>query len=270
MLLTIRHEAICRYDHTVSYSIQHLRLTPRAEANQRALDWRIRAPGRRRQQIDAYGNVAHLLTLDQPHSEITILISGSVETADQDAHILPEAGLLTPLAYLADTPLTHADDALRDFAFGRLSPGQDRFKALRGLMPAMCDIVRLDPAATSQSDGASVAFSRGQGGCEDRAHVFISCCRTAGIPARYVSGYYCNAGREEAAGHAWADAWLGGDLGWVSFDVTRQQLAAGEYCRLAVGRDYLDACPVRGVRRAGWQDTMTKAVRVAAVEQQQQ
>lgn len=268
MLLSIRHEAVCRYDHTVSYSIQHLRLTPRAEANQRALEWRIHAPGRQRQQIDAYGNVAHLLTLDHPHTEISIIVSGDVETADQDGHILHEPGLLSPLAYLADTPLTHADDALRDFAFGYLGPGQERFKALRNLMATIGDVVRLDRTAQPVSEGASTAFLRGHGGCEDQAHVFISCCRTAGIPARYVSGYHCEAGPGDAASHAWADAWLGGDFGWVSFDVTHQRLAGGEYCRLAVGRDYLDACPVRGVRRDGWQDTLTKTVRVAAYQQQ--
>src|SRR5262245_55514797 len=115
MQLHVRHETLYRYAEPVKYSAQSLRLTPRRESRQRALAWRIAAPGRRAEQVDAYGNVTHLLTLEEPHREIHIAVQGIVETSD-DSALLPNEGSLSPLAYLAPTRLTAADDGIRALA----------------------------------------------------------------------------------------------------------------------------------------------------------
>ena len=90
--------------------------------------------------------------------------------------------------------------------------------------------------------------------CQDHAHVFIACCRYLGIPARYVSGYIHEPRFPESqvAGHAWAEAWVVDR--WRSFDVTNGGPAGEHHVRVAVGPDYLDACPVRGVRSGGGQE----------------
>ena len=106
--------------------------------------------------------------------------------------------------------------------------------------------------------------------CQDHAHAFIACCRSAGIPARYVSGYFYTGDPGELASHAWADAWMGPDAGWLSIDLTHQALAGERHCRLAIGRDYRDAAPVRGVRHGGGGEAMQVAVVVGASAQQQQ
>ena len=85
MQLHIRHETLYRYERPVKYSVQSLHLTPRRDPSQRALTWNIAAPGRRLEQIDAYGNISHLLTIEQPHREIQIVVRGVVETADTDS-----------------------------------------------------------------------------------------------------------------------------------------------------------------------------------------
>jgi transglutaminase-like putative cysteine protease len=93
------------------------------------------------------------------------------------------------------------------------------------------------------------------------------------MPARYVSGYIYtgNTGdSSEAASHAWVDIWLGPEIGWQSIDVTHKRAAVRTYCRLAVGRDYLDAAPVRGVRQGGGGEKMEANVLVAESAQQQQ
>ena len=87
--------------------------------------------------------------------------------------------------------------------------------------------------------------------------MLIACCRAAGIPARYVSGYFHAGTRAEVASHAWVDAWLGAEPGWCSIDVTHAEETGMRHCRLAVGRDYLDAAPVRGVRRGGGRESMS-------------
>jgi len=269
MQLHIRHETTYRYGEPVKRSVQNLRLTPRRDPVQRALHWSITAPGRQHEQIDAYGNVVHLLTLDEPHREIRIIVNGVVETHDIEGEALPNDGKLSPLTYLAETPLTRADAAIQSFTKDRLPRSSDKRSNLLQLADAVSDVVGYERGATDVHESASRAFARGKGVCQDHAHVFITCCRAAGIPARYVSGYVYTGKDGEVASHAWADAWLGVDQGWMSIDVTHRTLIGGRHCRLAVGRDYLDACPVRGVRRGGGAEEMEVAVIVAASAQQQ-
>ena len=80
--------------------------------------------------------------------------------------------------------------------------------------------MRYTPGTTSVEDSAAVVFERGQGVCQDQAHVFVACCRAAGIPARYVSGYLCSVDGTDSASHAWVDAWLEDAQGWLGIDVT--------------------------------------------------
>jgi len=269
MQLHIRHETLYRYAEPVKRSVQNLRLTPRREAIQRALRWDIATPGRQHAQIDAYDNVVHLLTLDEPHREIRIVVNGVVETEDGEGTVLADEGKLSPLAFVAQTNLTRSDEALATFAAQCLPPRRDPHDRFIQLANAVCETVQYEKGATDVHESASRAFARGKGVCQDHAHVFIACCRTAGIPARYVSGYVYAGEGAEVASHAWVDVWLGPEQGgWLSIDVTHRALAAGRHCRLAVGRDYLDACPVRGVRRGGGAEQMHVAVSVAASAQQ--
>ena len=82
MQMHIRHETRYRYERPVKYSVQSLHLTPRRDLSQRALTWTITAPGRRLEQVDAHGNITHLLTIEEPHREIQIVVRGVVETVD--------------------------------------------------------------------------------------------------------------------------------------------------------------------------------------------
>ncbi|MET0657060.1 MAG: transglutaminase family protein [Steroidobacteraceae bacterium] len=270
MQLHIRHETVYKYGEPVKRSIQNLRLTPRTEPSQRAISWSIHAPGRQQAQVDAHGNIVHLLTVNEPHRDIRIIVNGVVETADDEGLVLPDDGRLSPLAYLAETTLTRAEDNIVNFAAENLPLSGDRRHDVLDLAEAVCSAVRYVPGATEVHHSAAEAFTLGQGVCQDHAHIFISSCRSRGIPARYVSGYLYTGQTGEAASHAWADVWLGNQHGWVSVDVTHRTFANGKHCRLAVGRDYLDACPIRGVRRGGGAEAMEVSVLVSESAQQQQ
>jgi transglutaminase-like putative cysteine protease len=267
MQLHIRHETHYSYSEPVKRSVQNLRLTPRQETSQRSLSWNISAPGRQHAQIDAHGNVVHLLTLDQPHREIRIVVSGIVETDDNGTSLLYDQGNLSPLAYLAPTPLTRADESIVDFTQKQSLREGDKKVTLLTLANNISDHIEYTTGATDVSESASQAFARRKGVCQDQAHVFIACCRASGIPARYVSGYVYVGKDKELASHAWADAWLGPGQGWLGIDVTHRSLIGGNHCRLAVGRDYLEACPVRGVRRGGGEEAMKVAVAINAGQQ---
>jgi len=260
MQLRILHHTAYRYEEPVKYTAQTLRLTPRREGAQRTLSWSIRAPGRRTEQLDAHGNITHLLTLEEPHRAIEIDVGGIVEMAG-DEEFLPFDGALSPLAYLAPTPLTTANAQMAALAHEHLEGGGASLRErLYRLATGVCQAVRYMPGTTSVEDSASQAFARGQGVCQDQAHVFIACCRSAGIPARYVSGYLCSVDGSDSASHAWVDAWLEDRQGWLSIDVTHLEPMGPKHCRLAVGRDYLDAAPVRGVRRGGGREAMDVSV----------
>jgi transglutaminase-like putative cysteine protease len=268
MQLHIRHETHYRYERPVKYSVQSLHLTPRRDPSQRALNWSIVAPGRRLEQIDAHGNISHLLTVEQPHREIQIVVRGVVETADTD--VRQDDGPLSPLAYLAPTPLTAPNEELKAFAHQALEHAKDPRARAQALAEAVYRAVRYKPGTSDVQDSAATVFETGEGVCQDHAHVYIASARASGMPARYVSGYLFTGDANDAASHAWVDVWLGAEIGWQSMDVTHRRPAVRTYCRLAVGRDYLDAAPVRGVRQGGGGEKMEANVLVADSAQQHQ
>jgi transglutaminase-like putative cysteine protease len=106
------------------------------------------------------------------------------------------------------------------------------------------------------------------GSYQDHAHIFIACCRSLGIPGRYISGYLFTPEQDKMESHAWADAWLEGS-GWHSFDISNQQRANGIHVRLASGLDDNDACPFKGMSRQA-QRSMSSILLAHSMEQPQQ
>src|SRR5271156_4986947 len=267
MQMHIRHETRYRYERPVKYSVQSLHLTPRRDLSQRALSWVITAPGRRLEQVDAHGNITHLLTIEEPHREIQIVVRGVVETADTEGR--QDDGPLSPLAYLAPTSLTTPHEDIRAFAQAAVENATEPRVRADALAEAVFRTVKYKSGTSEVQDSAAVALKSGEGVCQDHAHVYIASARALGMPARYVSGYLYTGDSSDAASHAWVDVWLGAEIGWLSIDVTHKRPAVRTYCRLAVGRDYLDAAPVRGVRHGGGGETMEANVLVAESAQQQ-
>ena len=267
MRLDIRHETAYRYTAPVHYSIQQLRLTPRAEPGQRVLSWRIDAPGRLQRFVDAYGNIAHTMVLTAQHDAIRVVVTGSIEVEAPSSGTTAAGGAqdLSPLVYTVATPLTQAEGPVRDFAVRHLRRAA-RAEDLLELAAAICGAVAYEPGVTEVTTTAAHALETGRGVCQDHAHLFIACCRAAGVPARYVSGYVDPGHDEPAASHAWAEAWIEG-AGWVDVDVTHRVIARGRYCRLAVGRDYLSAAPVRGTRIGGGGESLEVTVAVRTDQQ---
>ncbi|MFD0795358.1 transglutaminase domain-containing protein [Mucilaginibacter litoreus] len=102
------------------------------------------------------------------------------------------------------------------------------------------------------------------GVCQDFAHVLMVMLRYVGIPARYVSGYICpnkNGMRGEGATHAWAEAYLPG-YGWLGIDPTNNCIANENHVRLAVGRNFSDCSPVKGVYKGTAGHTLEVSVSV--------
>lgn len=263
MKLAIRHETLYRYSAPVTYTIQLLRLTPRTAFHQRVVDWTIEAPGRRSRHTDAYGNVMHTLVVSEPHTTIRVLAQGVVDLTPLPGGRTDDEVATPVQAFLVQTPLTEADEAVRAFARQVLPQGMRGADDALTLARAIRQEVAYESGITEVRSPASHALSLKRGVCQDHAHLFLAVSRALGVPARYVSGYVDPGDTRHAASHAWGDVWFP-ESGWVSVDVTQGDYASEKHCRVAIGRDYDSAGPVRGVRTGGGHESMEVEVTVRA------
>jgi transglutaminase-like putative cysteine protease len=248
MKFSIRHEFKYNYDSPVRLSTQYLRLTPRDTARQKVTGWNLETPAPALRTTDGYGNVLHVLTLDKAVSEISIEAAGAVETSPALDEPSDFTGApLSPLLFLRATGLTRVDEALGAFA-----------AKYRRAIPEHSGLRELAAAIHDKHNGDSAA---------DAVHAFIACCRHVGVPARYVSGYVYakKAQNSGVAMHAWAEAWV--VERWRSFDIAHDCAVGEAHIKLAVGADYLDACPVRGVRIGGGAENLIAHAHVEATQQ---
>lgn len=264
MQFEIIHNTHYTYDAPTSYLIQLLRLTPRTGEGQRVLNWNISAPARLHPQTDAFGNHSHLLTLSKPIQYLDINVRGTIEVADNNSSHRFAGDLgLSPLIFTQATRFTAADAPLHDFAQDFKQGEQfSETQALR-LVEAIHERIVYTSGATEVTTLANEAFALGQGVCQDQAHVFLACAHAIGIPARYVSGYLNTGDEGHLASHAWIDVYTDAHE-WLSLDITHNCITDGRYCRLAIGRDYETAAPVRGTRMGGGAEVLNAYVYVSA------
>ncbi len=241
MKIAIEHNTAWHDESGARSVTQLLRLTPRDSARQRVLAWDLALPCQATRGTDPYGNVQHVLTLDAPRQDVTLTARGVVEI-DPNAEEGDDG--LNPLLFLRTSGLTQADGAIGDLADNFRMPHLSR-DALRALMMTVSSEVKLE-AGTFSGRTAAEALARHAGTCHDQAHVFLACARLLGVPARYVSGYVHGIEANRVTSHGWTEAYVHGR--WHTFDVAYRLDRATTHLKLAIGMDYLDACPVRGVR----------------------
>jgi len=266
MRIRIAHSMIYRYDPPATGVIQVLRLTPRNHVGQYVESWRIDvAPDARLAALeDAFGNLAHALTLDGPIEQLRVEVEGAIETQNTDGIVRGTLERFPTNLFLRDTALTQADAAIRAFAQEvRAANGGNALGELHALLDGLHTrvVCESDPARTLTNTAQAFATKRGTN--SDLTHIFIGAAHSLGIPARYVAGYRH---REPSAGdqhhgHAWAEAYVA-DLGWVGFDPTQGLCPTDGHVRVAIGLDALGAAPVRGMRYGAGAETAAIAVRV--------
>lgn len=245
MKLDISHRTVYRYDARMRHSTQYLRLTPSSSRRQRVLSWQLGLPARASSGRDPYGNCQHVLTLDYPHHEVSVLATGQVEVLEPSQDDDDDG--LSPGVFLRHTALTASSPALTDFALGLSAAvaAQPR-QGLWQLMERLADAMPLRSGYASTPLSAAQAFEQACGDSHALSHAFISATRLLGKPARHVSGYVLEPHTGEVSPQGWAEVWLDGR--WASYDIQHGQAAGPCHVKLAVGMDYLDACPVRGQR----------------------
>ncbi len=261
MRIKVDYSTTYDYSMLASDVVQMLRVEPCGHDDQHVVEWRLDTDtdGHLRRGTDAFGNITHMFYADAPIRRLALHVSGEVDTSETHGVLRGTAEPMPPGIFLRTTPLSTADDAIKQFARECRQP--EPLDSCHAILNGLYDRMTFDADVTHSQTDAIHAFGISAGVCQDYSHIFTAAARHIGIPARYVSGHLVRADGlvTQPAGHAWVEAHVP-DLGWVGFDPTNGQSTTEAYLRVAVGLDYLDAAPVRGARRGGGDETMVVSV----------
>jgi transglutaminase-like putative cysteine protease len=184
-------------------------------------------------------------------------------------------------AYQAETEFLHSSSMVQSheefFAFAQsaFAPGRSLVQAARALSTQIHREFRYDSASTDVNTPPLQALRERHGVCQDFAHILIACLRSLGLAARYVSGYLLTEpppGQPRLIGadasHAWASLYVGGGQ-WLDLDPTNDRSGLGtpgeDYVTLAIGRDYQDVAPLRGIIHGAQRQSQSVAVTVMPI-----
>lgn len=282
----VSHTTQYRYSFAASLCHNHLHLRPREAPGQKLLHASIEInpdPEYRSKGFDGFGNPIEFYSIERPHQEMLVHSKCCVERYEPIHHW--HAGYpILEYSNLLQRDRTQQGLCSQEFTSpSRYCPVGSDFEAfLHPIWDPHCDTLQmLDlinkhiytsiqyvPLSTDVTTPSLDTLRTRQGVCQDLANVFISCMRTIGVPARYVSGYLLTVpppGQSKLIGadasHAWVGIYLP-EFGWIDWDPTNNMRADLDHITLAWGRDYSDVPPIRGVFVGGGNTTLTVGVDV--------
>ncbi len=292
MIYRVRHLTRYEYDLPVSLCFNKAHLLPRDTPRQQCLSTQIRVtptPVYSVRREDFYGNLYYYFSIQEPHKALQIDVTSQIrmlpppQNFDLDLgnscarvkelilHAADEETLLAK-EFLLDSPMIRTSDALRDYAAPSFADDRPLLSAVRELTSRIFRDFKYDPGFSTVATPLNEVLEHKRGVCQDFAHLAIGCLRALGFPARYVSGYLETLpppGKEKLVGsdesHAWFSVYSPGE-GWFEFDPTNDNIPAEQHIVTALGRDYSDVTPLRGVFfDGGASQTLTVSVDVAAM-----
>jgi transglutaminase-like putative cysteine protease len=286
------HETRYEYEQPVGLSRQVVHLTPRATEWQTPRGHRLRVtpePDQLATGADAFGNPIRSFCIERDHSELSVHAESFVDVSERplpaDAQTpawdqvrarlayragrRPEPADLDASRYLFESTRVRNKRELASWTQSSFPRGAPLLAGVRALMQRIHSELTFDPKATIVSTPVMEVFERRRGVCQDFAHLMLSCLRSMGLSARYVSGYVLTRpppGRERLVGadasHAWVSVYCP-DFGWIDADPTNGLFPSLEHVTLGWGRDYDDVIPLRGVLLGGGEHTLDIEVTVA-------
>lgn len=293
MRLRITHDTVYDYRPAVETAQHMVYLTPLDGNGQQLLEHRLDiSPKPTRVEVaqDVFGNTRSFFSLQVAHTQLQVQACSCVLTTPST---LPESSMRWEDAREAFRYRAGARfDAANEFVFASPMVPQDSafaqyarpsFTAGGGLLAGAVELMhRIHTEFTYESQSTEVntpalqALAQRKGVCQDFAHIFVACLRSLGLAARYVSGYLLTEAapgsvklRGSDASHAWACVYvpdLPAGQRWVHLDPTNDRAgwpSPGEdYVLLAMGRDFSDVSPMRGVIHGGASHTLTVGVTV--------
>ncbi len=276
--LHVRHRTEMRYAGDAHDSINEVRLSPPSNGRQvveRAGIF-VKPYVDVHRHTDAFGNEVAWFQVEDPHDRLLVEAEAVVTVTPHAPHpeSVPWSALDDPKLrcnlqeFLSGSRLVHWAETVESFAAELgLDTIDDVPVWLRATERAVCDNIRYLPGSTNVDTTVRHVLEVRSGVCQDMAHLFLALCRRRGVPARYVSGWLFEPGRDKPAeSHAWCDAYVPG-AGWVEFDPTHPEPDLNHYIRIGVGRDYMDVPPIRGSYLGAATERMIVTVEVDEVPQ---
>jgi transglutaminase-like putative cysteine protease len=290
MPLRICHTTRFTYDSPAYQSHNEVRMRPIDGGQQQCLEFALEVdpPATVFEYRDYYGNEVHAFSVHSQHEVLSITARSLVNCTVEDPPPLPPVTFEEFLAddqvrtqtwfdFLGASPHVPFGEKLKKF-FWLTRPRQsdDVAAYVQQVVRFVRDQFSYEPGVTHVHSTVEEILSVGAGVCQDFAHLTIAILRLAGVPSRYVSGYLApppnssdNAAGEQAS-HAWIEAQLPRQ-GWIGFDPTHGCRTDTRHIRVAIGRDYSDVTPLRGVyRSSGSKQTMTVELKLEREGQSQQ
>lgn len=274
MIYSVRHATTFVYEPAVRESVMEVRMQPRTDSTQRCLSFHldVSPAANITQYHDFAGNSVHHFDIARSHTQVKVTARSTVEVQPVPPPNLSEAGDWADL-----DALTAAEDyweMLLASEFARPSAALrtletelkchrrgNPLELLMELNEGIYTLFAYVPNSTKVDSPIDEALHTRQGVCQDFAHIMIALVRPLRVPCRYVSGYlfHSDIAQEkdrslEGASHAWVEA-LVPRLGWVAFDPTNDLVGSARHIRVAIGRDYADVPPTRGVYKG---ETLSK------------
>ncbi|MCF6445901.1 transglutaminase family protein, partial [Nereida sp. MMG025] len=244
------------------YGLQQLRKTPKSSPQQSVISWHTHIEGGKREleYEDHNSNRVELISFAPDVQELTVISDGEIELRDNHGVVGPHVGVAPLWLFKQPTPRTEPRQGVKTILSDM--PDLEPLDQLHALSDVIRDMIAFEVGASQADWGAEEAIAHGKGVCQDHTHIFLSCARQLGYPARYVSGYLMlNDRTAQEAMHAWSEAYVEG-LGWVGFDVSNGVSPDTRYVRVATGRDYSEAAPVSGTRIGGQGETLSVVIDV--------
>ncbi len=291
MRFRVTHRTRYGYRDTVLLSHNVAQLRPRETRTQKAEHHELIVspqPSTRSSGRDYFGNHVTWFSVQEPHSELTITAKSEMEvslTLRPDVSkgpsweevrdtILnsPSSQLRFARQFTFDSPHITRSPELAEYALPSFPPERPFLQSVLDLTERIHREFKFLPGSTTVGTPVSDVLRARGGVCQDFAHLQISCLRSLGLAARYVSGYLVTIplpGKPRLAGadvsHAWVSAFAP-DFGWVDFDPTNGVMPSDGHITVAWARDYDDVGPVRGILIGGRQQEMDVSVDVVPIE----
>ena len=283
MDLRALHRTRYVYSSPVTDSFNEVRLRPATDDPKRLLSHllKVNPPCRLRHRRDGFHNYVQWFELPGPQSELIIEATSRVRTTSQYLNGRPDGVAWATIAtgehtdmmrpFLNSSRYITVDQHIWRLAVDAVPIPIGVFETAEAIMGFIHGNWTYAPNTTSATTHMTALIADRRGVCQDFAHLMIGMCRSLGIPARYVSGYLYNGPMDSLRGaqasHAWCEVWLPGS-GWFGLDPTNLTLADERYIKIATGRDYDDAAPIRGTFNGPPNATLALEVTVEIEEYQ--
>ncbi len=284
MIYSVRHTTSFRYEPAVRESVMEVRLQPRSDGEQRCLSFTLNVdPAANIMQYrDFMGNIVHHFDIAASHAQVKVTAQSAVEVQFAPPPNSANSGDWNDLdaqvagndhwEMLLPSHFAQASEALDQLATElRCERRGTPLALLTEINEAIYRLFAYVPNSTKVDSPIGEALRTRQGVCQDFAHIMIALVRPLKVPCRYVSGYMFHRDEEEkdrsveGASHAWVEALVPG-LGWVAFDPTNNLIGGDRHIRVAIGRDYADVPPTRGVYKGEAQSELSVAVTVSPAD----